>query len=217
MTEQKAISVDPSTLPPRDRYKLLTGLVIPRPIAFVTSLSREGIVNAAPFSFFNLISDTPPVCVLGIDPKPAGGPKDTVANVLAGRDYVVNLVDEALGPKMNLCATDFPGGISEPDAVGLALTSGEQVKVPRLVDAPVSLECRLRQAIELDEHHYVLLGDILHLHVRPGLVDPSNLRTDLTVYRPLARLSGNQYASLGPTLVHERLNYAQWQAKKAAE
>jgi flavin reductase (DIM6/NTAB) family NADH-FMN oxidoreductase RutF len=217
MTEQKAISVDPSTLPPRDRYKLLTGLVIPRPIAFVTSVSPAGVVNAAPFSFFNLVSDAPPVCVLGIDPKFSGGPKDTVTNVLAGKDYVVNLVDEALGPKMNLCATDFPAGISEPDAAGLTLAPSVTVKVPRLAEAPVSLECRLRDKVELDEHHYVLLGDILYLHVRPGLVDPSNLRTDLTIYRPLARLSGNQYASLGPTLVHERLNYAQWQARKAAE
>jgi flavin reductase (DIM6/NTAB) family NADH-FMN oxidoreductase RutF len=217
MTEQKAVSVDPSTLPPRDRYKLLTGLIIPRPIAFVTSVSREGVANAAPFSFFNLVSDTPPVCVLGIDPKSSGGPKDTVTNVIASKEYVVNLVDEALGPKMNLCATDFPAGISEPDAVGLALAPGATVKVPRLVDAPVSLECRLREKVELDLHHYVLLGDILHIHVRPGLVDPASLRTDLSVYRPLARLSGNQYASLGPLIVHERLSYVQWQAKKAAE
>lgn len=209
-----AISVDPSALPPRDRYKLLTGLVVPRPIAFVTSVSAKGVVNAAPFSFFNLVSDTPPVCVIGIDPKPAGGPKDTAANALASGEYVVNLVDEALGPKMNLCATDFPEGVSEPEEVGLALAPSVRVKAPRVVDAPVSLECKLRDRIEIDPHHYVLIGTIVHLHVRDGLVDPSNLRTDLTVYRPLARLSGNQYASLGPLVVHERLNYAQWQARK---
>jgi flavin reductase (DIM6/NTAB) family NADH-FMN oxidoreductase RutF len=214
MTEQKAISVDPSTLPHRDRYKLLTGLVIPRPIAFVTSMSAEGVINAAPFSFFNLVADDPAVCVIGIDPKPSGGPKDTVANAFATGEFVVNLVDEALGPKMNLCATDFPTGISEPEEVGLTLVPSERVKVPRLAEAPVSLECTLRDRVELGKDHYVLLGNVLHLHARAGLVDPTNLRTDLSVYRPLARLSGNQYASLGPLVVHERLNYAQWQERK---
>jgi flavin reductase (DIM6/NTAB) family NADH-FMN oxidoreductase RutF len=212
-----AISVDPSTLPHRERYKLLTGLVIPRPIAFVTSVSKEGVVNAAPFSFFNLVADEPAVCVIGIDPRPSGGPKDTSVNILARREYVVNLVDEALGPKMNLAATDFPPEVSEVEAVGFDLAPSVKVKTPRLAEAPVSLECTLREAVELGPDHYVFLGNVLYLHAREGLVDPSNLRTDLSVYRPLARLSGNQYASLGPTLVHERLSYAQWKARKAAE
>lgn len=210
-----AISLDPSTLAHRDRYKLLTGLVIPRPIAFITSVSKAGAVNAAPFSFFNLVSDNPAVCVVGIDPRPSGGMKDTAANILAGGHYVVNLVDEALGPKMNLCATDFPAGMSEPQEIGLKLASGVKVPVPRLADAPASLECRLRDKIELGPDHFIFAGDILYLHVRDGLVDPGNLRTDLTTYRPLARLSGNQYASLGPPIVHERLSYAQWLASKA--
>lgn len=218
MTEQKAISVDPSTLPHRDRYKLLTGIVIPRPIAFVTSVSTTGVVNAAPFSFFNLVSDAPPVCVVGIDPRPDDGSlKDTAANILSGGVFTVNLVDEALGERMNLCATNFPPGVSEVEAVGLATLPGTAIKVPRLADAPASLECRFRDKMEVGPNHFMFAGDILHMHVRPGLVDPSNLRTDLNVYRPLARLSGNNYASLGPIITHERLNYAQWREKKAAE
>lgn len=207
------ISIDPATLPHRDRYKLLTGLVIPRPIAFVTSMATSGVVNAAPFSFFNLISDEPTVCVLGIDPRPSGGMKDTSSNILSAREYVVNLVDEALGPKMNQAATDFPPGESEVEAVGLTLTPSVTVRVPRLVEAPVSIECTLRQAVELGPDHYAILGDVRFLHVREGLVDPSNWRTNLDVYRPLARLSGNYYASLGPPIMHERLNYAQWKER----
>jgi flavin reductase (DIM6/NTAB) family NADH-FMN oxidoreductase RutF len=209
------ISIDPATLPHGERYKLLTGLVIPRPIAFVTSMSPAGVINAAPFSFFNLISDEPTVCVLGIDPRPTGGPKDTSSNILSGRDYVVNLVDEAFGPKMNLAATDFPPGESEVDAVGLTLAPSVKVKVPRLAEAPVSLECTLREAVKLGPDHYALLGNVLYLHVREGLVDPTNLRTNLDAYRPLARLSGNYYASLGPAIKLDRLNYAQWKERQS--
>ncbi len=89
-----------------------------------------------------------------------------------------------------------------------------KVKVPRLAEAPVSLECTLREAVKLGPDHYALLGNVLYLHVREGLVDPTNLRTNLDAYRPLARLSGNYYASLGPTIKLDRLNYAQWKERQ---
>ena len=121
------------TIPPRspqhDRYKLLISLVIPRPIALVTTLGPTGVVNAAPFSFFNIFSEHPPLCVLGLQAKPDGGLKDTSAHIRDRGEFVVNLVDEAIGQQMNQCAVDFPPEISEIDAAKLNLLPSEKVKI----------------------------------------------------------------------------------------
>ena len=122
--------LDPDALAQRDRYKLLISLVIPRPIALVTTLGPTGVVNAAPFSFFNMFSESPPLCVLGLQCKPDGGLKDTSAHIRDRGEFVVNLVDEALGAQMNICAVDFPPEISEIDAAKLNLLPSEKVKVP---------------------------------------------------------------------------------------
>lgn len=207
------ISVDPATLSLRDVKKIFQGLVIPRPIAFITSVSKNGLVNAAPFSFFNMVSVRPAVCVFGIEERDDGGLKDTAANILSEGVFVVNLVDEALGEAMNQCSTDFPPGTSEVEQLGLALRPGTKVKVPHIAAAPVSFECRLRDTSQLGENHYVFLGDILYVHIRESIVDPANLHADLDVYRPLARLSGNLYTTLATPFTHRRLNYEQWLAR----
>src|SRR3954452_10892682 len=111
----RSLSYDPNSLAQHDRYKLLISLVVPRPIALVTTLSPTGIVNAAPFSFFNLFSESPPLAVLGLQVKPEGGLKDTAAHIRDRGEFVINLVDEALSEQMNQCAVDFPTEISEID------------------------------------------------------------------------------------------------------
>ena len=136
------LSLSFADLEPRQRYKLLCGLVVPRPIALVTTLSPEGVVNAAPFSFFNVFSENPALIVLGLQHNPDGSPKDTTRNIHVTGEFVVNLVDEAIAEAMNLTSIDFPPGESEPVVAGLGLAVSTLVKPPRLADAPAAFECR---------------------------------------------------------------------------
>jgi flavin reductase (DIM6/NTAB) family NADH-FMN oxidoreductase RutF len=206
------LSLDPFALSQRDRYKLLIGLVIPRPIALVTTLGPTDIVNAAPFSFFNMFSETPPLCVLGLQCKHDGGLKDTSAHIRDRGAFVVNLVDEALGAQMNICAIDFPPEISEIDAAKLTLLPSEKITVPRIAEAPAALECRHYTTLEVSRERRLAIGEVVHIHVRPGIVDPEKLYVDLKQYRPLARRYGNFYASLGEPFTHVRQTFEQWQA-----
>ena len=210
----EALSFDPAKLAQRDRYKLLISLVIPRPIALVTTLGPTGIVNAAPFSFFNLFSESPPLAVLGLQCKPEGGLKDTSAHIRDRGAFVINLVDEALGAQMNMCAIDFPPEISEIDAAKLNLLSSEKVKVPRIAEAPAAFECRHYTTLEVSAQRRIAIGEIVHIHVRGGIVDPEKLRVNMTAYRPLARLYGNFYASLGEPFTHVRQTYEEWRAEQ---
>ena len=208
------LSFDPAAMAQRDRYKLLIGLVIPRPIALVTTLGPTGIVNAAPFSFFNLFSESPPLVVLGLQSKPGGELKDTSAHIRDRGAFVVNLVDEALGERMNICAIDFPPEVSEIDAAKLSLLPGEKIPVPRIAEAPASLECRHFTTLEVSAQRRLAIGEIVHIHVREGIVDPERLRVDIKQYRPLARLYGNFYASLGEPFTHVRQSYEEWEKER---
>ena len=213
----EALSFDPAAMAQRDRYKLLIGLVIPRPIALVTTLGPTGIVNAAPFSFFNLFSESSPLVVLGLQSKPGGELKDTSAHIRDRGSFVVNLVDEALGERMNICAIDFPPEVSEIDAAKLSLLPGEKIPVPRIAEAPASLECRHFTTLEVSAQRRLAIGEIVHIHVRAGIVDPERLRVDIKQYRPLARLYGNFYASLGEPFSHVRQTYEEWAAEQKPE
>jgi len=213
----EALSFDPAAMAHRDRYKLLIGLVIPRPIALVTTLGPTGIVNAAPFSFFNLFSESPPLVVLGLQSKPGGELKDTSAHIRDRGAFVVNLVDEALGERMNICAIDFPPDISEIDAAKLNLLPSEKVETPRIAEAPASLECRHFTTLEVSAQRRLAIGEIVHIHVREGIVDAERLRIDMTQYRPLARLYGNFYASLGDPFTHMRQTYEEWAEEQKNE
>ena len=210
----EALSFDPAAMAQRDRYKLLIGLVIPRPIALVTTLGPTGTVNAAPFSFFNLFSESPPLVVLGLQSKPGGELKDTSAHIRDRGSFVVNLVDEALGERMNICAIDFPPEVSEIDAAKLSLLPGEKIPVPRIAEAPASLECRHFTTLEVSAQRRLAIGEIVHIHVREGIVDPERLRVDIKHYRPLARLYGNFYAPLGEPFTHVRQTYEEWAAEQ---
>jgi len=206
------LSYDLSTLTDHNRYKLLISLVIPRPIALVTTVGPTGVVNAAPFSFFNIFSEAPPLAVLGLQARPQGGLKDTSAHLRDRGEYVINLVDEALGEQMNQCAVDFPPEVSEIDAAKLTLKPGVKVKIPRIAEAPAALECRHFTTLEVSATRRLAIGEILHVHVREGLWDPDKMRVDMSKYRPLARLYGNFYASLGAPFTHVRLSYEEWLA-----
>src|ERR1043166_9017539 len=204
------LSYDLDSLSQHDRYKLLISLVIPRPIALVTTVGPTGVVNAAPFSFFNVFSEEPPLCVLGLQSRPDKTLKDTSAHVRDRGAFVVNLVDEALGPQMNQCAVDFPPDVSEIDAAKLNLLPSDKVAIPRIAEAPASLECRHFTTLEVSASRRLAIGEIVQIHVRAGLWDPETMRVDMTQYRPLARLFGNYYASLGAPFTHVRQSYEQW-------
>ena len=172
------------------------------------------MVNAAPFSFFNIFSEDPPLCVLGLQARPDGELKDTSAHIRERGEFVVNLVDEALGAQMNMCAVDFPPEISEIDAAKLSLLPSEKIKTPRIAEAPAALECRHYTTLEVSRQRRLAIGEIVHIHVRDGLWDTEKMRIDMTQYRPLARLFGNFYASLGEPFTHVRQSYEEWAAEQ---
>jgi flavin reductase (DIM6/NTAB) family NADH-FMN oxidoreductase RutF len=188
---------------------------VPRPIALVTSIGPTGMVNAAPFSFFNVFSEEPPLVVLGLQSRPDGSMKDTAANIREAGAFAVNLVDEALADQMNICAIDFPASESEIDAAGLDLVAGTEIAVPHIATAPVVLECRHYMTLEVSRERRLCIGQVVCVHVRDGIVDPENLRVDIDAYRPVARLYGNYYARLGEVFQLVRRSYSEWKAGAA--
>lgn len=204
------LDVDPSTIARRDRYKLLCGLVVPRPVALVTSLSQDGVVNAAPFSFFNVFSEEPPVAVLGVNARPDGKLKDTARNIKASGEYVIHLVSDSQGDGMNTCAVNFPSDVSEIDKAGFTLKPSQLVAPPTIVEAPVALEARLMQVISVSPERDLVLGEIVRFKARPGIVDPETLYVDIEKYRPIARLFGNFYARFGEVFELRRQTYDEW-------
>jgi flavin reductase (DIM6/NTAB) family NADH-FMN oxidoreductase RutF len=204
---------DLAALSATERYKLLGGLVVPRPIALVTTQSPDGRVNAAPFSFFNVFAEEPPLVVLGLGISPVGGAKDTTVNIRDSGEFVINLVDEAIAEAMNLCAIDFPPEISEIEVAGLDLTPSQKVAPPRIAQAPVNLECRRYVTLEAARERYLVIGEVLVAHVRDGLIDPATLRVDRDAYAPIGRLFGGGYVRTHDRFEMPRLTYRQWLEK----
>jgi flavin reductase (DIM6/NTAB) family NADH-FMN oxidoreductase RutF len=206
---------DFAELAARDRYKLLGGLVIPRPIALVTSRSPAGHDNAAPFSFFNVMAEEPPLVVLGLGVSASGGAKDTTNNIRDSGEFVVNLVDEPLAEAMNLCAVDFPPEISEIDIAELDLLPSEHVRAARIAQSPVHLECRRLMTLQPGPGRYIVLGEVLWLHVRDGIVDPATLRVSAE-YAPIGRLFGGGYVRTHDRFELPRMTHEEWQKKAKA-
>ena len=159
---------DLAQIPATDAYKLLVSTVVPRPIALATTIDSAGRVNAAPFSFFNAVSSVPPVVVLGISPGDASGDgyKDTERNIRDSGEFVVNLVDEALAERMNICAVDFPHEIGELEVANLTALPSVGVKPPRIAESPVSFECRRITGLSLGPRSTLEIGRVPHSHPR---------------------------------------------------
>ena len=214
MSINAAYSAAFDELTPYERYKLLCAAICPRPIALVTSVSSSGVVNAAPFSFFNVFSEDPALIVLGLQHRanPDGGyiPKDTTRNIAASGVFVVNMVDEDLAEAMNITAIQFPPDVSEVEAAGLVLVPGVNVPVPHLAAAPFAFECRKSVSLSFGPHRELLVGEVLRIHARAGLVDPSTLRVSLEAYRPVGRMFANDYARQSDRFVMTRDSYEDW-------
>lgn len=206
---------DLKNLEPHDCYKLLTGLVVPRPIAWVTTLDENGVVNAAPFSFFNVMGSNPPIVAFGPSWRPDGSNKDTPQNIRLTGEFVINLVDENLAPQMNICATDFPPGESEIEAAGLELAPSVAVKVPRIAASPAQLECREHSTIEIG-HTRVVLGEVLHMRIRDDLVDSEKFYVAGEKMHLIGRMHGpGGYARTRDYFEIPRLSYQEWKAKQS--
>ena len=169
-------------------YKLLAGLVVPRPIALVTTIDATGVVNAAPFSFFNVMGAEPPIAVFAPADRDDGSPKDTAANLLANGECVIHLCDEAVATKMVECARPVPPGVSEVPRAGFTLAASERVRAPRLVECPVALECRVLDIRKYGDNRLVVV-EILLAHVRAGIADPATWKVNYAHYAPIGRLN----------------------------
>ena len=189
--EGSRLEWDFGTLGAAGRYKLLVALVTPRPIAFVSTRGRDGVDNAAPFSFFNVLAEDPPVVIVSIEHRADGRPKDSGRNIRETGEFVVNLVDEALLERMHLCSVDFPPGVSEFAETGLTAVPSRKVAAPRIAEAPVSLECRLHTRVPFEKRDLVI-GEVVWLHACDGIVDPATLRV-ADDYAPVGRLYANRY------------------------
>ncbi|MEH2556875.1 flavin reductase (DIM6/NTAB) family NADH-FMN oxidoreductase RutF [Bradyrhizobium algeriense] len=184
---------DPSDLKPRERYKVLTSFVLPRPIAWVTSMGPAGVVNAAPFSFFNVFCEDPPLCMFAANLRPDGRVKDTVINIRATNEFVVNMTDEALAHAMHESSGDFPPEIGEPDYLNLNLAPSTKIAVPRLADAPFAMECRTWKEIDVNGDRLLVMGEGIHFHIRDELWDHAAMRVHMERYHPIGRMFADRY------------------------
>lgn len=204
-------------LQPVERYKLLCAAICPRPIALVTCVSPDGVVNAAPFSFFNVFSEDPALVVLGLQHRArADGSrhaKDTSRNIASAGMFVVNMVDEPLAEAMNITAIDFPPHVSEIDAAGLTLKPGVTLPVPRIAEAPFAFECSRHSTLTFSPTREIVIGEVRHIHARAGLVDEKTCRVSLNDYRPVGRLFVNDYARQDDRFSMSRETYAEWAAR----
>jgi flavin reductase (DIM6/NTAB) family NADH-FMN oxidoreductase RutF len=187
--------LDVSQTPFLDIYRHLVGIVTPRPIAWVTTVDPEGRVNLAPFSFFNAFGANPPVVVFSPTLRRDGSKKDTLRNVEATEEFVLNAAVESLAEKINLSSKDLPYGESEVELTGLNLKPSLKVKPPRLAETPVAMECRVLQIVPIGTGPIaanLVIGEILAMHIDDrvlndkGQIDPRKLRT-------IARLGGDFY------------------------
>lgn len=186
------LTVDPAAVPCVNTYKLLIGAVVPRPIAFVSTISPDGVPNLAPFSFFNAICAEPPVVAFACGVRVP--PKDTITNVRATGEFVVNIVTEAIAERMNLCSGEYEAGVDEFEVCRLTPAPSEVVRPPAVCESPVNLECKLLQIVDVSARPMggsLVIGEVVRFHLDRGLIE--NFRVDPEKLRAIGRMGGNGY------------------------
>ena len=178
-----------------ERYKLLIGLVVPRPIAWVSTWNENGVANCAPFSFFNVISEEPPLCLLSFNRRSDGAIKHTLKNIQRTGEFVVNLADEGTANAMHASGAEIPETESEFERSGLTPVPAMTVRHPRIAEAAAALECRVERRIEYGPQREVVIGEILLVHAREGVIDPKTKRISEDAYRPIGRLFASRYCT----------------------
>ncbi len=204
--DKKLISIDPSNASERDNYKFLIGSIIPRPIAFVTSISKEGTLNGAPFSYFNIVSSNPPLISISVQRKD-GEMKDTARNIIEGKEFVVHIVDESNVEKINMTAASLPPNESEIESAELTPVESKNISVPGIKESKIRFECILEHSIELGGQEDLpgsdlLIGKVVQFHIDEDLY--SNGRINQEKLGAVSRLAGNYYAKIGDVFEIER-------------
>ena len=199
------ISIDPSKNTERENYKFLIGSIIPRPIAFVTSLSKEGVLNGAPFSYFNIVSANPPLISLAIQ-RSGGRQKDTARNIIDLKEFVVHIVDEHNVELINKTAASLPPDQSEIELAQLTAVKSVKVSTPGVKEAKIRMECRLEHSLEVGGEDSpgcdFIIGRIVQYHIESDLYESG--RIDPKGLAAVSRLAGNNYAKIGEIFEIER-------------
>ena len=190
------VTFDFRELSARDKYKLMIGTVVPRPIALVTTVDPKGRVNAAPFSFFNCLSADPPILALGVENHPDMRFKDTGLNIRLTEVFTVNIVSHAIAQAMHVCGVSFPPDRDELQAAGLTAMPGKMVASPWIKEAPAAFECRRHLTLELGKSRQIILGEILFAHYHSDVVDADRLHIDPAKLDAIARLGGNTCSTI---------------------
>jgi flavin reductase (DIM6/NTAB) family NADH-FMN oxidoreductase RutF len=188
------MDIDFAAITEYQRYKLMASLIVPRPIALVTTLSETGVVNAAPFSMFNMLGEEPPIVMISINRLTDGQLKDTAANIVRTKEFVVHIADEAMAEQMHRCGERLPPDVSELAAVGLTTLPSTSVAPPRIAQAPVAFECTLWETLETASRQ-IFIGQVRHLHARDDLIDTETWRVRLQNYFPVARFGASFYVN----------------------
>jgi flavin reductase (DIM6/NTAB) family NADH-FMN oxidoreductase RutF len=189
------MELDVSQISNIERYKLMIGLVYPRPIALVSTWSPNNVANCAPFSYFNAMCEEPMLVVLSFNARSDGKTKHSLANLLRTGEFVVNLVDGGVANGMHLSSQEFPEEVSEFTEAGFTVAPCRVIDQPRIAEAPASFECRLFRRIEVGPVRDIILGEIVHVHARDDVIDPVTKRVSENNYRPVGRLYGNRYCT----------------------
>ncbi len=191
----KMLELDPAALGQVGMYRFLISTIVPRPIAFISTISPEGIVNLAPFSFFNGVSSNPPCVMVSITRKSDGDKKDTLRNIEATRQFVLNTTPEWLAQQMNQCSAEYPYGVSELEKVGLTAVPSLRVKPPRIGESPVQMECELYETLEIGDGSMgsatIVVGKIVMAHVAESAWKDG--KATFEELKPLSRLGGLSY------------------------
>ncbi|MBY0097078.1 flavin reductase family protein [Mesobacillus maritimus] len=195
------LTIDPSSNTERENYKLLIGSIIPRPIAFVTTLSQAGVLNGAPFSYFNIVSANPPMVSMSIQ-RSGGKQKDTARNILETKEFVIHIVDEDNVDKINETAASLPPEQSEIDLAKLSPVPSTEISVPGVMESKIRMECVLEQAIEVAGTTDLIIGRIVQFHIDEAIYEQGKI--DPTGLAAVSRLAGNDYAKIGETFTITR-------------
>ena len=201
----------------RERYKILIGTVIPRPIALVTTVDKDGHPNAGPFSFFNVLTHDPAIVAIGVENYSDMRFKDTARNIRVTGEFTVHICDTALVEQMEVCAIKFGPEVDEMEEAGLATVPGEMVRSPRILAAPAALECRRHTTLQVGPAREIILGEVLGVYVRSDAVNPSNLHIDQQLMDAVGRMGGHTYTRTRDQFDIKTLTPQEWESRKAAE
>lgn len=199
------LSINPGSMSERENYKFLIGSIIPRPLAFVTTMSKDGVLNGAPFSYFNIVSSDPPMISLSIQ-RSNGKMKDTARNIMESNEFVIHVVDEQNVEKINQTAASLPSDQSEVELVNLTPVQSMRVSVPGVKESKIRMECIIEQSLELGDADTpgcdLFIGRVVQFHIEDGIYEKG--RIDPRGLAAISRLAGQAYAKVGEIFEIER-------------